>query len=156
MLVTKEGLEKFMPPNANDPRFVIISGHLLIERIFGDFVRGNLERPEMIDDKEINYRQLIAFSRAMQPRDIIQPWMYKAINTLAILRDMYAHNLDPKDGAKNIDKFVNLVKEKKELGEPKMNGAFSELASAIISLALTVSGLLKTFPFLLSDAEANR
>lgn len=147
MLITKDEIENFMPKAANDPRFVVISGHLLIERIFNDFVRSNLKRPEMIEGKEINYRQLIAFSKAMQSKDIIQPWMYKAIGTLAILRDLYAHNLSPKDGMKNIEKFVETVKANNSLGSVKIDGQFSELASAIIMLAFTISGLLQAGPF---------
>ena len=155
MLLTKSKIEAFMPRDSNDPRFVVISGHLLIEKIFDDFVRSNLKRPEMIEGKEINYRQLIAFSRAMQPKDIIQPWMYKAMNILAILRDLYAHNLDPKEGMKNIEKFVELVKSNKEIGQVKIDGKFSELASAIIFLALKISGLLQAGPFLTAETAYN-
>ena len=143
MLITKDEIENFMPKDANDPRFVVVSGHLLIERIFDDFVRSNLKRPEMIEGKEINYRQLIAFAKAMQSEDIIKPWMYNAMKTLANLRDLYAHNLSPKDGMKNIEKFVEIVKANKSLGQVKIDGQFSELASAIIKLALTISGLLQ-------------
>lgn len=148
LFLTKDGIEKFMPKNSDDPRFVVISGHLLIERIFDEFVRSNLKRPEILNGKEINFRQLVAFAQAMQSRDILQPWMYSSMKVLASLRDMYAHNVEPADGLKNIEKFLRIVKENEDLGQVKVEGRFSDLASAIIILGIRISGLLALSPVL--------
>ncbi|MFC0336118.1 hypothetical protein SAMN05421848_2737 [Kushneria avicenniae] len=143
MLMTKLEIERFMPANADDPRYVIVSGHLLIEKLFEEFVRSNLKRPEMIDGKEINYRQLVAFAQAMQAEDVVMPWMYKAMKILALLRDLYAHNLTPDNGEKQINKFITLVNQNRTCEKVAIEGEYEELASAIVNLCLLLSGLLK-------------
>lgn len=141
--MTKFDIERFMPSNANDPRYVIISGHLLIEKIFEKFVHSHLSRPEMLNGKEINFRQLVAFAQAMQEKDLVMPWMYKAMKRLALLRDLYAHNLTPIDGEMQIKKFINLVSDNRKLENVAISGEYSMLASAIINLCLLLSGALK-------------
>ena len=129
-----------LPLQAEDESLLVLKGHLLCEELLNDYINQSVQSPEFLlgDDIRTHFGEKLKISQALSHPDVADRWIWKGLRKLNMLRNAYAHSLEPNEERlkKERDKFVmhiqaNNYREFKKLGA-------NELGSSIISLVIAV------------------
>lgn len=106
-----ERLVSFMNPAADDPTFLVLKAHLLAEEVLFCFIESQAHRPGFLSDARLGFAQLVALSRSFHRYSKEDWWGWAALKKLNSLRNLLAHNLEPKDLRDRIVEFSVFVAE---------------------------------------------
>lgn len=112
-----EQLLKVLAPAANDPTYLVLKIHLLAEEVLYDFLRKITLQPECLDEARLSFSQTIALAQAFTPHVLAEWWGWSALSKLNRLRNLLAHNLQPKNLSDKLVDFTAFVSH--ELGVTK-------------------------------------
>jgi hypothetical protein len=98
-------------PTAGDPTYLTLKAHLLAEEVLYRFLESQAHRPESLGEARLGFSQLIAVSRALHLHSKSDWWGWTALKKLNSLRNLLAHNLEPKDLKDRIVDFSVYVAE---------------------------------------------
>lgn len=110
----REELERllgYLKPASNDPTHLVLKAHLLAEEVLYRFVEGKTNRPEALREARLGFAQLVALSRALHLYSNEDWWGWSALKKLNSLRNLLAHNLEPKDLQDKVVDFSVFVAE---------------------------------------------
>jgi len=101
---------KHLPVHAKDVTLIALKGHLLLETALKEFIYLRVRHPERLQSKQINFATLVDFGSSLAENDKIS-WVWKALRQANSIRNMLAHNLQPKELDEKIDGFIKYVEE---------------------------------------------
>lgn len=106
-----ERLARFLNPTASDPTYLVLKAHLLAEEVLYSFVQQQSHRPNHLENARLSFAQLLALCRALHKYSNDDWWGWGGLKKLNALRNLLAHNLEPKDLTKQVVDFSLLVAE---------------------------------------------
>jgi hypothetical protein len=92
-----ERLLFFLKPATEDPTYLVLKAHLLAEEVLYRFIESQAHRPEVLSEARLGFAQLIALCRSFHSYSKEDWWGWAALKKLNSLRNILAHNLEPKD-----------------------------------------------------------
>jgi hypothetical protein len=106
-----ERFKEHVPPFKNGPLdLTILKVHLLIEELLRQYVKEKLPKGSVFDNDRFSFRQLSNLARCLHnPGDDTFDWLWPALDQLNKLRNIMAHNLEPKDQDKKIGELIKYV-----------------------------------------------
>jgi hypothetical protein len=104
-----ERLMRFLKPATEDPTYLVLKAHLLAEEVLYRFIESQTSRPDFLSDARLGFAQLVALSRAFHRYGKEDWWGWGALKKLNSLRNLLAHNLEPKDLKERIVEFSIFV-----------------------------------------------
>lgn len=102
-------LVRFLKPAAEDPTYLVLKVHLLAEEVLYRFIESQAHRPGSLSEARLGFAQLIALSRSFHRYSKEDWWGWAALKKLNLLRNLLAHNLEPKDLKDRIVEFSVFV-----------------------------------------------
>lgn len=106
-----ERLVSFFKPSTGDPTYLVLKAHLLAEEVLFRFIENQSHRPSYLRDARLGFAQLVAVSRSFHRYSKEEWWGWAALKKLNILRNLLAHNLEPKDLTNKIVEFSVFIAE---------------------------------------------
>ncbi len=100
-----------MKPAAEDPTYLVLKAHLLAEEVLYRFIESQAYRPDSLSEARLGFAQLVALSRSFHRYSKEDWWGWVALKKLNSLRNLLAHNLEPKDLKDRIIEFSVFVAE---------------------------------------------
>lgn len=145
-------LAQYLNPSAQDPTYLVLKAHLLAEEVLYRYIEGQALRPRALADARLGFAQLIALSRAFHRYSKDDWWAWAALKKLNSLRNLLAHNLEPKDLTDRIVEFSVFVAE--AIGvttDAGMGAEYERLATggthpfvlALVALHITITTALQ-------------
>lgn len=137
-------------PAADEPAFIALRGHLLVEELLERLVALQLPRPGELAEAGLGSWRLIALARAAVPeRADPGPRLWAAVSALNDLRNTVVHERRPETLDEEIDDLLTLCPPPEAPGEsvaPRTGATASArrgegLRRSIAALAATVAGL---------------
>jgi hypothetical protein len=104
-----ERLVHFLKPATEDPTYLVLKAHLLAEEVLYRFIESQAHRPGFLRDARLGFAQLIALCRSFHRFSKEDWWGWTALKKLNTLRNLLAHNLEPKDLRDRIVEFSVFV-----------------------------------------------
>lgn len=98
-------------PSAKDPTYLVLKAHLLIEEVLFRFIESQAHRPGSLSEARLGFAQLIALCKSFHRYSKEDWWGWAAHKKLNSLRNLLAHNLEPKDLRDRIVDFSVFVAE---------------------------------------------
>jgi hypothetical protein len=92
-----ERLLLFLKPSTEDPTYLVLKAHLLAEEVLYRFIENQAHRPEALSEARLGFAQLIALCRSFHTYSKEDWWGWVALKKLNSLRNLLAHNLEPKN-----------------------------------------------------------
>lgn len=102
-------LLRFLKPATGDPTYLVLKAHLLAEEVLFRFIESQAHRPGSLIDARLGFAQLLAVSRSFHRYSKDDWWGWAALKKLNSLRNLLAHNLEPKDLQDRIVEFSVFV-----------------------------------------------
>jgi hypothetical protein len=75
----------------------VLKAHLLAEEVLYRFIESQAHRPEALGEARLGFAQLIALCRSFHTYSKEDWWGWAALKKLNSLRNLLAHNLEPKN-----------------------------------------------------------
>lgn len=140
-----------LKPSSEDPTFLVLKAHLLAEETLFRFIERQAHQPEFLSDARLGFAQLVAISKSFHRYSGKDWWGWTALKKLNKLRNLLAHNLEPKDLKEQIVDFSVFVAE--SIGvttDSKIGDEYERLAKsgthpfflALVALHLTTCATL--------------
>jgi hypothetical protein len=104
-----ERLVRFLKPATEDPTYLVLKAHLLAEEVLYRFIESQAHRPGSLSDARLGFAQLVALCRSFHRFSKEDWWGWTALKKLNTLRNLLAHNLEPKDLRDRIVEFSVFV-----------------------------------------------
>lgn len=104
-----ERLVRYLKPATDDPTYLVLKAHLLAEEVLYRFIESQAHRPGSLGDARLGFAQLVALSRSFHRYSKEDWWGWPALKKLNALRNLLAHNLEPKDLNERIVDFSVFV-----------------------------------------------
>lgn len=104
-----ERMLHFLKPAREDPTYLVLKAHLLAEEVLYRFIESQAHRPGSLRDARLGFTQLVALSRSFHRYSSEDWWGWAALKQLNSLRNLLAHNLEPKDLRARIVEFSVFV-----------------------------------------------
>lgn len=102
-------LIRYLKPATDDPTYLVLKAHLLEEEVLYRFIESLAHRPSSLGDARLGFAQLVALSRSFHRYSKEDWWGWVALKKLNSLRNLLAHNLEPKDLKEKIVEFSVFV-----------------------------------------------
>jgi|GEM_PF-2972700 len=102
-------LTRYLKPATDDPTYLVLKAHLLAEEVLYRFIESQAHRPSSLRDARLGFSQLVALSRSFHRYSKEDWWGWAALKKLNSLRNLLAHNLEPKDLKERIVEFSVFV-----------------------------------------------
>ena len=102
----------FITPNVSDPTYSILKSHLLFEELLMDFVERQVAHPKFLENAKLSFSQLLSLSRASSKLMAPDGWEWDAIAQLNSLRNLLAHNIEPKAVIDRTNRLIDLIVNK--------------------------------------------
>lgn len=106
-----EQLVRFLKPATNDPTYLVLKAHLLAEEVLYRFIESQTQRPSSLSEARLGFTQLVALCKAFHRGSKEDWWGWAALKKLNSLRNLLAHNLEPKDLRDRIVEFSVFVSD---------------------------------------------
>lgn len=106
-----ERLSRYLNSTASDPTYLVLKAHLLAEEVLYCFIEKQAIQPECLKGARLTFAQLLALCCAFHPYRRSDWWCWTALKKLNALRNLLAHNLEPKDLNEDIAQFSLFVAE---------------------------------------------
>ena len=138
----KEQLDRLVQhfrPSEKDPTYLVLKAHLVAEELLIEFLMRQASSSKHISEARFSFSQLISLSKAFHQFCDDEWWVWGGLKKLNSLRNLLAHNLEPKDLTERIVDFSVFVAN--AIGVT----SDSEIGEAYEKLATT-----GTHPFLLA------
>lgn len=100
-----------LKPSSEDPTVLVLKAHLLAEETMYLFIERQAHRPECLSDARLGFAQLVALSKSFHRYSRDNWWGWTALKKLNKIRNLLAHNLEPKDLKELIVDFSVYVAE---------------------------------------------
>ncbi|QLA79404.1 hypothetical protein EXV95_01205 [Acidovorax sp. JMULE5] len=142
-----ERLLRLLKPSTEDPTYLVLKSHLLAEEVLYRFIEKQSFRSEALSDARLGFAQLLALCRAFHRYSKEDWWGWSGLKKLNTLRNLLAHNLEPKDLKEKIVEFsvfvaveIGVTKDGSEIGQEYEKLATSGTHPFVLALvALHVS-----------------
>lgn len=92
-----ERLVQYLRPTDKDPIYLVLKTHLVVEEVLIDFLRRQAPNPKHIDEVRLNFSQLVSLAQAFYRFRDHEWWVWPSLKKLNSLRNLLAHNLEPRD-----------------------------------------------------------
>lgn len=92
-------------PRSRDKELTILKGHLLVEEQLRRLISERLKNPEPFKQARFGFHQCVYLAQSLYPPDY-DPWIWEAALNLNKVRNDIAHQLEPKELTKGINKFI--------------------------------------------------
>jgi hypothetical protein len=99
----------FLKPATEDPTYLVLKAHLLAEEVLYRFIERQAHRPRALSEARLGFSQLVALCRSFHRYSKEDWWGWAALKRLNSLRNLLAHNLEPKDLRDRIVEFSVFV-----------------------------------------------
>lgn len=106
-----ERLARFLNPTASDPTYLVLKAHLLAEEVLYSFIEKQAHHPNHLGSAKLSFSQLLALCRAFHKYSNDDWWGWGGLKRLNTLRNLLAHNLEPKDLKEKVVEFSVYVAE---------------------------------------------
>lgn len=120
---------QWITPKLGDPTYSILKAHLLFEELLHSHLQQVLPYANALKGARLSFVQLLAVAKASCADISPDHWIWKAIGDLNKLRNMLAHEAQPKDFFERINKYTEFITEKAKctLPEPEFSIGESEV-----------------------------
>lgn len=98
-------------PNQNDNTLVILKGHLLVEELITAILKESLNKCNPIGiliNERTQFNKMIELLWALHPNRL-ENASWTALKKLNTIRNLMAHNIEPKGLSDKIDEFTKIV-----------------------------------------------
>lgn len=95
--------------SSNDLITIVLRGHLVVEELLFAAVGAHCQDQEQLKAARLRFPQLVSILRALEKLPALPPEYWAALSELNSLRNALAHNLEPKDLASRVLRFVASV-----------------------------------------------
>ena len=120
-----------LPLKSKDPTLIILKGHLLSEELMNDLISSVLPHPEHIKKSRFNYAQTLSLAKAVSDDEHHDKWVWLGLKKLNEIRNLYGHNLEPKEIEIKESEFISYVEKHSKKAAFKN---CTELTSAVLTL----------------------
>ncbi len=121
-------------PEEDDFDLITLKGHLIVEQELVELLSRIVKLPLAVDDARLSFYQLSKLAKAHTFTDE-GAWIWKALEKLNKVRNLYAHNLEPDEATGHIEDFIAIVEswigEQHEGFAERYRKAISHLAANI-------------------------
>lgn len=128
-------------PEEGDESLIVLKGHLLIEELLFTIVSRSSALPAALEDARLSFFNLACVAKALVFEERTS-YLWEAIFALNALRNVYAHNLEPRTRERHLRNFGIAMAR----GDPK--GGEEAVARPADSLVMGISlvcGMLAAF-----------
>jgi hypothetical protein len=100
---------KVITPGRADPTYSLLKAHLLFEELLNAYLNSVLRHPVALAEARFTFAELLVVAKASSPHLPPDDWRWVALARLNKLRNLLAHNLEPKQYQKVEEEFIDLV-----------------------------------------------
>jgi hypothetical protein len=112
---------EFVTPKSGDSTYSVLKAHLLIEEILNSFLERKLNHPEALKGARLSFAQKLSIVRSLA-RSQPDHWAFQAVEKINAIRNSLAHERQPKDLAKKIRDYIEIVTKNTGVPLPQSSG----------------------------------
>lgn len=101
-----DGYMRWITPSPGDPTFSVLRAHLLFEELLRAYLKKVLPHAAALDGSRLSFAQTLAVARACSPHLSPSDWIWAAIADLNKVRNLLAHETQPKALAKKLEDYI--------------------------------------------------